>query len=126
MARLPLRIFLLTLGWISFCLGIIGIFLPLLPTTPFILLAAYLFSKSSLRLHSWLKESKTLGPLITDWEKYRSISKKAKVVSTLMIVPLFCYTLIFVKVIMSIKIIVAFSGIAVLTFIWTRPSYQIN
>jgi uncharacterized membrane protein YbaN (DUF454 family) len=125
-AKLPLRIFLLTLGWLCVALGIIGIFIPLLPTTPLIILAAYLFSKSSLRLHSWLKKNKTLGPLIVDWEEHRSISKKAKILSTLMIVPLFSYTLIFVNVMVAIKVFVTMTGAAVLIFIWTRPSFQTN
>lgn len=126
MVKSPLRLILLLLGWLSLLLGFIGIFLPILPTTPFVLLSAYLFSKSSVKLHRWIKKNKTMGPLIDDWEKYKSISKKVKIVSTLMIVPLFAYTLFFVKVIILIKAFVALSGLAVLTFIWTRPSYRLN
>ena len=124
MAKLPLRICLLILGFLFLLLGIIGIFLPLLPTTPFILLSAYLFSKSSRRLHRWLKNNRVFGPLISDWEKYKAISKRNKIISTCMIVPLFTYTIIFVQVVVAIKCVVAFIGISILTFIWTRPSFR--
>lgn len=115
----------LALGLISLSLGIIGIFLPILPTTPFAILAAYFFSKSSVRLHTWLLNQKTLGPVIRDWEANGVIRLKAKVLATAMMTVLFSYTLVFVKVSLIIKGIVSLIGISVLTFIWTRPS-QIN
>lgn len=115
------RILFLTFGILSLILGVIGIFLPLLPTTPFALLAAYFFSKSSTTLHSWLINQRTLGPLIKDWENYGVIRLKAKWMATVMIVLLFSYSLIFVPVALWIKVIVALSGLSILTFIWTRP-----
>jgi uncharacterized membrane protein YbaN (DUF454 family) len=116
----------LSLGLISVTLGIIGIFLPILPTTPFAILAAYFFSKSSVRLHTWLLNQKTLGPVIRDWEANGVIRFKAKVLATAMMTVLFSYTLVFVKVSLLIKGIVAFIGLSVLTFIWTRPSQIIE
>lgn len=115
------RILFLILGFLSLLLGVIGIFLPLLPTTPFALLAAYFFSKSSHKIHRWLLDQKTLGPLIRDWESHGIIRLKAKWLATVMIVLLFSYSLLFVNVPHLIKGIVALSGIAILTFIWTRP-----
>lgn len=115
------RILFLILGFLSLFLGVIGIFLPLLPTTPFALLAAYFFSKSSHKIHRWLLDQKTLGPLIRDWESHGIIRLKAKWLATVMIVLLFSYSLLFVNVPHLIKGIVALSGIAILTFIWTRP-----
>lgn len=116
-----MRILFLSLGFLSLLLGIIGIFLPLLPTTPFALLAAYFFSKSSIRLHQWLISQKTLGPLICDWEAHGVIRLRAKWLATAMIIPLFSYSLIFVPVALWIKGIVLLIGLAVLIFIWTRP-----
>lgn len=112
----------LFLGGLCVALGILGIFLPILPTTPFAILAAYFFSKSSEKLHQWLLDQKTLGPLIRDWEANGVIRLKAKVLATTMIVILFSYTLIFVNVHQGIKAVVTLIGIGVLTFIWTRPS----
>lgn len=68
-------------GLISLGLGILGAFLPLLPTTPFILLSAALFAKSSDRLHHYLLEHKIFGPMIRDYNENKSISLKTKVIS---------------------------------------------
>lgn len=114
--------FWIFLGILSLIAGFIGVFLPLLPTTPFALLAAFCFSKGSDALHEWLLESKFFGPLIKDWEKHGVIRLNIKRYSTVTIVGLFGYALIFVNVILWIKAIVILSGISVLTFIWSRPS----
>ncbi|MFT6067689.1 MAG: uncharacterized membrane protein YbaN (DUF454 family) [Bacteriovoracaceae bacterium] len=112
----------ISLGIICLILGFIGVFLPLLPTTPFALLAAFCFSKGSDDLHRWLLETKMFGPLIKDWEDHGVIRLRIKKISTLMISLLFGYTLIFVKVFLWIKLIVSLTGLLVLWFIWTRPS----
>lgn len=116
------RILYLTIAFISLGLGFLGAFLPILPTTPFAILSAYLFSKSSPRLHAWILGSPLLGPLIQQWELYGVIRIRAKIFSTVMIIPLFIYTLVYVDVHFSVKILVTIIGISVLTFIWTRPS----
>ena len=59
-------------------LAILGVFLPILPTTPFLLVAAACFAKSSPALQQKLLANKTFGPLIHDWQEYRSIALKAK------------------------------------------------
>lgn len=59
-------------------LGILGIFLPLLPTTPFILLAAACFARSSDRLHDWLLTRPLAGPIIRDWHEHRSMPPRVK------------------------------------------------
>jgi len=61
------RAFWLGLGLVCVALGTIGIFLPLLPTTIFLIIAAYAFARSSERLHNWLLSNKIFGPLIKDW-----------------------------------------------------------
>lgn len=120
------RILFLALGWISLLLGFIGVFLPILPTTPFAILAAYFFSKGSDRMYAWLLRQPALGPLILDWNAHGAIRRRAKILATSMIVPLFTYTLVFVNVVVAIKLVVLSIGIAVLAFIWTRPDGPIG
>jgi len=73
------RFFLIGVGWLSVVLGVIGIFLPVLPTTPFLLLAAACFARSSPRFYHWLINHKRLGPWIGDYLEGRGIPLKGKV-----------------------------------------------
>jgi len=66
------------LGGISVGLGAAGVVLPLVPTTPFMLLAAYCFARSSPRLERWLLEHPRFGPVISDWRMHRAISGRGK------------------------------------------------
>ncbi len=68
-------------GLICVALGAIGVILPLLPTTPFILLAAACFAKSSDRFHQWLLNNSVFGPVIINWRETRSIPKKSKYIA---------------------------------------------
>ena len=72
------RLVLNILGWSSIALGVIGIFLPLLPTTPFILLAAWCFARSSDRFHHWLITHPRLGPIISTWQREQSIPRELR------------------------------------------------
>ena len=69
-------------GSVSLALGIVGIVLPGLPTTPFVLLAAACFAKASPRLHGWLTRHRYLGPMVRDWEAHRSLPLRIKWIST--------------------------------------------
>jgi len=71
-------------GWISLALGVIGIFLPLLPTTPFVLLAAACFSRGSERCERWLLDHPRFGPLVRDWRAERAVPLRAKQLAVLM------------------------------------------
>lgn len=77
----PQRILYLSLGWLFFALGLVGVLLPVMPTTPFILVAAWAFSKSSERFERWLVHHKYFGPGIRRWRAYRVIPVQAKVIS---------------------------------------------
>jgi uncharacterized membrane protein YbaN (DUF454 family) len=68
-------------GFLALAFGILGVFLPILPTTPFILLAAACFARSSEKWHQWLLENKTFGPMIVSWEKNKCISCKVKLMA---------------------------------------------
>ena len=73
------------LGSISLALGILGIFLPLLPTTPFLLLTAALYFKGSPRLYNWLLNHRHFGPYIRNFRENKAIPLRAKIVSVSLI-----------------------------------------
>ena len=75
------RIVLLSVGFIALGLGALGAVLPVLPTTPFLLLAAACFAQSSERWHQWLLQNRYAGPVIRDWEDNRCVSWKTKLVA---------------------------------------------
>ncbi|SHO57807.1 YbaN family protein [Vibrio quintilis] len=70
--------FLTGAGMLSLALGALGIFLPLLPTTPFILLASACFMRSSPRFHNWLLSHAVFGPMIENWQTRRAISPEVR------------------------------------------------
>jgi uncharacterized membrane protein YbaN (DUF454 family) len=76
--NIVLRYCLIIIGWTSVVLGVVGIFLPLLPTTPFLLLAVSCFAKSSKRFHGWLLNQPQLGPYIHLYLDGKGIPVKAK------------------------------------------------
>ena len=73
------RILLLILGW--FCVGaaFVGIFLPGIPTTPFLIVALWAFAKTSKKFHSWLLKHKRFGPILSNWESHKVVPRKAKI-----------------------------------------------
>ena len=69
----------IVLGSICVALGAIGIFVPLLPTTPLLLLAAFLYVRSSKKLHSWLMDQKILGPFLKNYIEHKAITKRMRI-----------------------------------------------
>lgn len=116
-----MRLLWVFLGLLSVGLGVIGVILPLLPTVPLMLLAAFCFARSSERLHNWLISHPTFGASIVDWHERGAISQKAKRVATASIVIVFMISLI-LGLRWHILAIQAVTLGCVLIFIWTRPS----
>jgi uncharacterized membrane protein YbaN (DUF454 family) len=75
------RLMYFALGWSFFGLGVLGAILPVLPTTPFMLLAAWGFSRSSPRFERWLLEHRWFGPSIVRWRAHRVVPLRVKLVS---------------------------------------------
>ncbi len=73
-----LRALWVCVGAVSLALGAVGVILPLLPTTPFVLLAAFAFARSAPRLRAWLAGNRIFGPIIVDWEAYGVIAPRYK------------------------------------------------
>lgn len=84
------------LGSISLALGVLGVFLPLLPTTCFILLSAWAFSQSSPKIYYWLCFQSPFASSIQDWKKYRIVPKKVKAIATLSIVSSYAITTVLI------------------------------
>lgn len=80
-----MRIILILLGSLSLLLGIIGVFLPVLPTTPFLLLSAALYFRSSPRLYDWLLNHPYLGTYIKNFREHRAIPLRVKIISVSMV-----------------------------------------
>lgn len=91
-----LKKLLATLGVISLVLGIIGAFLPLLPTTPFVLLSAYLFAKSSEKFHQRLMNHKIFGQLIRDYNEDKSIPLHAKIIAIVTMWPSMLFAIFYI------------------------------
>lgn len=76
----------LVLAYFFLALSIVGVFLPGLPTVPFLLLTAWFAARGSVRLHSWLYAHPQLGRLLIDWEKQGAVSRSSKVLAVLMLI----------------------------------------
>lgn len=81
-----IRFFWLVIGLLAVIIGALGVVVPLLPTTPFLLVAAFAFARSSVRLTRWLHEHPKFGPLIDNWQRYGSIDRKSKTMAIVVIV----------------------------------------
>lgn len=114
---------LLLTGHLCLMLGIAGAILPLLPTTPFLLLAAFFYSKSSERLHRWILEHKYFGPPLRDWENRGVIGIKAKLLATVMLGAVMIFRLPYLEVALAIRLASIGTLLCVLIFIWSRPSH---
>ena len=101
-------------------LAILGVVLPILPTTPFLLVAAACFAKSSPRLQKKLLANKTFGPLINEWQQHRSIPRKAKQVALLTIILSVVWSAYLLKNVMLTALVFVLV-IGPFIFLWRLP-----
>ncbi len=113
---------LAALGWTFLFIGVVGIFVPLLPTTPFLILATLCFSRSSEKVHNWILNHKTLGPPVRDWNERRAIALRHKSTATLLIALSSAFVLTSGRIPDFGKIGYSLFMTSVLIFIWTRNS----
>ncbi len=113
-----------TIGIVFVGLAILGVMLPILPTTPFLLVAAGCFAKSSPKMQRWLLNNKIFGPMINDWQKHRSIPKKAKYIALSSIVLSVAWSAYMLKSIWLALVIIALV-IGPFIFLWRLPESKV-
>jgi uncharacterized protein len=118
------RIFFLLAGHVLLALGVAGLFLPILPTTPFIIAASACYMRSSERFHAMLHKSRWFGPLLANWEKDGSISLRSKILATTMIGLSLLISFTFFRIPLFAMISAAIACGLVSLYIITRPSPQ--
>jgi len=118
----PLRWLLLGAGFLFVGLAALGVILPLLPTTPFVLVAAACFARSSPRFYKWLLANRVFGPLITDWRAHGSIPLRAKILAVTLIVLVGGSSILFVVEPVWLQILIAAILLSVITWLLSRPT----
>ena len=119
-----MRWVLVALGWLCIFLGGIGILLPLLPTTPFFLLAAYLFARSSPRLHQKLLQNPIVGPMIGLYQEHKVISVPVKMLSVCLLWLFIGYSIWKLIPLFLIKLLLISLAVGVSWFILKHPSRE--
>jgi uncharacterized membrane protein YbaN (DUF454 family) len=117
------RLTLIIFGWLCVVLGVIGIFLPIMPTTPFILLAAWCFARSSERFHQWLLNNRFFGQMIKDWEAGKGIPRYVRNYAIAMLWVSMIGSMWLIGQWWSILILVPI-GIGVSIYLWRLPLKQ--
>lgn len=112
----------LAFGWLCFGLGFVGIFLPILPTTPFMILALWAFSKGSKKMHNWLLNHPRFGNSLRNWEEHRVIPIKAKATAFVFILGSATYILFFSNVPTYAAVMSVSTMACAITYVLTRPS----
>lgn len=108
-------------GWVSLGCGVAGAFLPLVPTTPFVLLAAFCFARGSRRLHDWLMNHRWFGAPLRRWRQDRTISRKTKWTVTAMYGVAIPVAIVFAPF-WWLKAMLAVGVLGALVMLWSWPS----
>lgn len=119
------RLFLLGLGWLSIGLAALGVLLPILPTTPFLLLAVWCFARSSPRFHDWLLYRSWFGPYLRHWQTHRGLPPGAKGRAILLIVCTFALSLWLVPV-LWVRVLLLTLMIVLLIFMLRLPVVDVE
>lgn len=114
------RIVLLSLGWLAIILGALGIVLPLLPTTPFVLLAAWCFARSSPRFHHWLLWRSPFGRYLRHWQQHQAMPPGAKGRAIALILVSFAVSIWLVKI-LWIRVMLGVMLCVLLLMMWRIP-----
>lgn len=114
------RTILIIIGWLAVVLATLGVVLPLLPTTPFLMLAAWCFARSSPRFHHWLLYRSWFGSYIRHWQNHRALPPGAKPRALIFIVLTFAVSLYLVNI-LWVRLLLLLMMCALLFFMWRMP-----
>lgn len=117
-----MRGFYLGGGVACIALGAAGLVLPVLPTTPFILLAAFCFAQASPRLHQWLLRSRTFGPMIREWQQHRAISWRTKLTAIALMSVTMTGSIVFFVRPWPLQVGLSLLGLALAVWLYRIPS----
>lgn len=116
------RVALVLAGSGSVVLGIAGIFVPVLPTTPFLILAAACYARASRRFYNWLLNNRVFGPTILEWQRYRSIPHRTKLVAIALMAATLATSIIFFVHDPLLRGLLVLLGIALGIYLYRIPS----
>lgn len=121
-----IRGLLWTVGTISLILGIVGIFLPVLPTTPFLILTAYLYAKSSERFYNWLMNHRRLGPYVRQWVEHRCLTLRTKLLALALLTAAIASSNVFFVDWFWAHLAMALTGILVGVYVLSFPTMEMD
>lgn len=116
------RLAYVILGCCFVALGVAGVFLPLLPTTPFILLAAACFGRASTRFYNWLLNTRPFGPAILEWRVHRSIAHRVKIIAILTMALTLAISIIWVVRDPRLQALLGVLGVGLAAWMYRIPS----
>lgn len=117
----PVRAILVIVGTVALGLGVVGLFVPVLPTTPFLLLAAACYARASSRLYGWLLGQPSFGPIITEWRRSRSLPPGVKTRALVLVVLTFAVSIVLVDAPL-LRVSLAALALVLAVFLYRIPS----
>jgi uncharacterized protein len=118
-----MRVLFLVLGWAFVALAVLGVLLPLLPTTPFVLLAGSCFIRSSPRAQAWLLNSRWFGPSLRDWHEHRAVRRPVKVVAVITVIAVIGFA--FLRDLpLAVRAAIVVVGVVGLIVVWRLPTVR--
>lgn len=115
----------LALGFTCLGLGLVGVFVPLLPTTVFMLVAAFFFARSSERWHEWMLQHPRFGPVVRDYQAGLGIPRRVKALAVVAVVAAFGISLALIVESWLLRMALAALAVAIAWFIVSRPTTEV-
>ncbi|HZW01519.1 MAG TPA: YbaN family protein [Candidatus Deferrimicrobium sp.] len=120
---LPVRAVLVVVGTAALVIGVIGIVVPVLPTTPFLLVAAACYARSSTRLYAWLLGQPSLGRIVAEWRRSRSLPPGVKARALLIVALTFAVSIVLVDG-PELRLVLMAIGSVLAYFLWRVPAVR--